>query len=413
MPIPIAMRLGAHLAHKLNEADEKTGLVNVNSFRLRLELQKLLATNTTYWRGLVGVIEMGLTPPPNGRKYQRGDEYGLFEDSFIAADRYIDLVIGANRSLHASRHTHNGHKFLEELSKRGHIWPDVTLRRSQHKPATGEPAAIVRGSFDRLQRLVDETQGSPCGHRAGVLWLIAGDAAAEVPDMLSLWGAIEAAPAQLTAFADESEHESFVSFLGGAIHGASQHWQWLRRLGLSPPDWINRDEWEKSGKLTSLTANQANNALRWRGHAQKLAAAAGRTTPGEADYKAAWEVSPILKIAFDDFARTPAGRALLSHEGPARMTTFDEGLHDGAHDPETTEKDEDDIREILDLLGASGEFSNRDIAFTRAVWENFSAADILKVIPNWRAEFTDLAAFEAYLEDVLARVAEAIRNLNK
>lgn len=283
---PLAAPFACHLAHLLTTPDAPGAPVRAKPWALRLRFEALLAT-PRYAAGLVGARTMGLDP-------------FSADEAERAAQRWVERVLERPLALHPSRDRTRAHDVLEALAARGPFDPPARLARSgASDPALCVPGAgMARGLLDRLRRLPPGARARRT-ERDGPLILTLGGAAAIVPDDLSLWAALTLAPAEMAALSGDGARV-FRHLLVRAVETADEPWNALRRLGLSPPDWID-----------SVPINRAKAA-------GALITAAGGRRARQA-LEAAWTRRPIPGFeTAAAFFETDFGRALLSPPAPTR-----------------------------------------------------------------------------------------------
>lgn len=403
-----AERLGARLARRLNTPHEDgADSVRVEPWLLYQDLLRAL-TERYYQITLVGLDELGLAKPRD--EYRTGYNDDQFAEAERGAEMWLDRVLDAPRHVHPRKETHEAHNLLHSLASRGVDWPEVTLARAD---APAPPALLprwLRRTAEALQTAAARTTTARVAMRGGrPLHLRAGAVALDVPEGLSIWQAIGAAPEHCAVITGRAADEQVYLF-ARAVHGANKHWDALRRLSLSPVDWMNREDWEPDGKLATLSTSQAMDALKLVAAAQEAAMAAGREAPQVEDFRGAWDRQPILKrMDFATFAASPAGRALLTAASGVRLDLPEEA----AFGPDTEASPVDlaehsDLMSAIDRLEDSGMFQAAEIRLLRAIAGGESLTVIHAEDAELRRRYRQLEDLKAALDPLQDRVLEAI-----
>ena len=417
-----AERLGAHLAYLLNASEGEGSVVKLSPWALERQLIETLVSNRALLFGLVGVNELGLSPPAPNTKYRRDRIDTQFQDAERGAELWLAAVLDRVLQLTKSDAIQNGHRLLSSLAARGVDWPAFELVRSDEASAAdgGELDRAVRGVFDRLQRQMETVQGKPqlsakARKEQGPLWLKVSEAATEVPDGLSLWGAIRCAPGTLSTLDNDAELD-LIHFMIRAVHSANKHWERLKDLNLSPADWISMDDWEeeKSQDLSRLTINQAGEACKFRNEAISLAQAAGRDSPDMSDFEIAWSRKPILKtIDFETFKTTPVGRALISNWNRDQIVALPDPDSLDAQAELPPPSSAEDAMSVLALLEQQELLSALDVRIFRAVLEQEDLASLHARDTEIQFAFPDFSDLAEHSENLAERIAETVLRLNE
>lgn len=237
-----------------------------------------------------------------------------------AAQTYFERVI--DRPLHLARANlcHKGHELLLALCRRGadRRWAGARLVRSDAVDVSAAPAdasaAATPGAPADFAATAARLACAPCGlspgnpaaatrARAGPLALESGGARAEVPEELSLWRAMLAAPRPLRPVAGEAWLE-FRNTVIQAFEAANAPYATLLSLGLWPADW--------DGALSAHAARQLSVFLAALREADGLA-----SLP---EWRKAWAEKRRVPGygSADDLWRSPLGARLRS---PVRERT--------------------------------------------------------------------------------------------
>jgi hypothetical protein len=296
----------AHVARLLNTVKAPGGVVDVNAFRLDTQLE----------RSLAGTEER--TKIPN-----RLLGYGI-----VAADRtpqevarlWLTSVLDRRLRLARAEHRHTGHELLLALCQRGTSagWAEADLSRRAAGNTTiahVEPDgfASVRDRLSRVDRSV--SPGNPATttrEKAGPLWLSTGaasssfeNAAAEVPEELSVWQAITSAPLKLRQLAEGPEFNAFCSVMIKAVEAANAPYGAYITIGLSPYDWADEIGVNTAKKLSTFLK-----AVREQGDGD-VDGPDGRGRGDLAAWQRAWTERPVPGFEnADELWQSELGRAL-------------------------------------------------------------------------------------------------------
>ncbi|ADP70514.1 hypothetical protein Rvan_1250 [Rhodomicrobium vannielii ATCC 17100] len=160
-----------------------------------------------------------------------------------AAQIYFDRVL--DRSLFLARNNphHKGHELLAALWRRSPAagWTDCALIRSLDEPAIPfrkpDGFAFLCASLVGSSR--DISKGNPAAStraNLGPLFLQASGARVELPEELSLWGAIRLSPDRLVPLEGEAGM-TFRNLVIQAFEAANAPYAALLSVGLWPADW--------------------------------------------------------------------------------------------------------------------------------------------------------------------------------
>lgn len=397
-----AQKFGARMAGALAAGAPPGGSVRLNAWAIRERLLAILSEQY-YQAALVGLPEMGLRMGVGG---------GQDTDALRGAEIWMDRVLDAARQTHARRPHHKGHELARLLMSAGEGWPETALTRAAERPGAAAPdGSPQKGVFARVERLrdADETPAPRARKDIGPLWFVVAALAEEAPEGLSLWGAVSVAPTRLAPF-DEDALRALRMFLADAVNDANRHWAALKRLGLSPPDWMEGEEWEESTKFATLGCSQAMKCETLLSLAQASAAAEGRGAPDRADFLAAWAERPVTaKMDFEAFSATPAGRAILSTE-KLSVVSADETLELTA---EEEDRAADDLAAALQVLLERGAVEREAVIVFLRLNRGDTLAEILAKDAGLRARFRSLEPFRRYCETMFTQVLGAVRALEE
>ena len=236
-------QLGGRLAHLLNQGYDVVALSpDMIDRALLSELSR-----PKYAEGLVGATLAGLGDCPEH-----------------AAERYFAEVL--YRPLHLARnnHLHRAHELFLALCRRGRdpAWRWAVLER--HNPAPEAPAAgpedfeAVRARLAALDHTV--TPGNPAARtreQVGPLHLVAGGAACEVPEEMSVRGALASGPPRIVKLTDSQDFLDFGSLIIKALETVHERHGRFLSLGLSSFDWPDISTNKASRALTFLNRVRA------------------------------------------------------------------------------------------------------------------------------------------------------------
>ncbi len=400
-----AERLGARIARKLNTPNPGAEDVAVEPWLLHQDLIAIL-TERYYQLTLVGLEELGLAKPKD--EYRTGYNDDQFAEAERGAELWLDKVLDAPRQVHPRKPTHEAHNILLALAERGVDWPATALGRGETSAQPTLMPRWLRRTAEALARAAGREDIAQMHPRGGVaLQLTAGAVALEVPEGLPIWQAMASAPERCRPLDGRAADEQVYLFVR-AVHGANKHWDALRRLGLAPPDWMAQESWEADEKLATLSTSQALDALKFIACAEAFAAAAGREDPSPEDYRAAWAEKAILKrLTFEDFAATPAGRALMRGRG-AGGEDIAADLPGPDDDGPDTLAEHSDLESMIDRLESSGMFQAAEIRLLRAIAGGEPLSVIHQNDGELRLRYPRLEDLKAGLEPLQDRVLAAV-----
>lgn len=288
MKNPYLAKFAAHLAKSLN-ASGADGFVRVKPFEIwsKAHLRLAHGRDGEYLTQIVGAHLMGLG---KGR-----------DDAEEAAMRWMNAVLDRPLRVKAGFERQQAHVLFAALVGRATDVREVELRRSTAPLAEGRPPASLRFLADRLAaRTGEEGKGPP-------LWLRADDGAFRVPDRLSVWGAIAAAPDRLRVLTSSQDQEAFIFLMIRALETVNVGWGRAVSLGLSPWDY-------------DLPVNQIKSLDAF------IRRAGGRShRPSRPALEAAWSRSPVTNFAtLDEFLNNPLGRDIFAAPSSPVFVPFDE-----------------------------------------------------------------------------------------
>jgi hypothetical protein len=240
-----------------------------------------------------------------------------------AAERYFQATL--ERALWLSNKVDRSiaHRFLLALCQRGigPAWSVAELVRQAGAPPARDNVAslLAPGSFEavaaRLARLpAAVSAGNPASTirlRRGALWLIAGTARTEIPEEISIWNAIDCAPAQLKSLPAGEPFNRFCGIVIDAMRTANRPFQELLGLGcgLCPFDWLD-----------VLSVNQVRGLRRFLGAVAELGGEDSLDT-----WKRAWEHAPVPgHKTIEDLWSSEVGRALRQAGSGAQTVPIEE-----------------------------------------------------------------------------------------
>lgn len=407
-----AERFAARIAFMLCDSEQGASTISVAPWQLDREFH-LILSERFYQITLVGLDELGLRKPKD--EYRTAYNRDQFEDAEIGAGLWLKWVLDGPRQMHSSKCVHEAHSLLLHFAERGEGWPDVGLQRSKATPTQGGTVPDVAYVTQRTLETVLAKRGNrETNHKSrrekGPLWLKIGSGSCEVPDSLSLWNAICGAPERCAVLKDD-KREKFIFQLARAVNTANRQWDALRRLGLSPPSWISSDAWEEVEKLDTLSVSQALKALKLVSDATQRAEIAGRQTPSQQDFRAAWDHRAILqRMSFDAFSKSRAGQAIMSADSRMKFSEVYEPS-------DTTESDvpyfssEEDMEEVFELLVSSGSFDDADQAILTCVFHQHDLTELQRSNKSVKLKYRKPSDLSAALEGLQDRVLEFIEQL--
>ena len=273
----VVERFAAHLAHLLNASDE------LNAGTLYSRLVKTLSgesRSSTLSNPFVDqLVALQLYAP--GTTPEEG------------ANAFIKLVLNRPLFLAGSRHHHKGHELLLALCRRGvdERWQTAELIRSKEPPDI-QPRDLPRDFASVHGRIIEHcnyrggriSRGNPAASMRdefGPLYLKIATSSTEVPEELSLEGAIRCAPTKLRVLVG-AEFDAFCSLMIKAVETANAHYGALVTLGLSPPDWA-----------TEITVNTAKRLSAFMTEARREAEKSGCSPDAVDIWEAVWGRRPV------------------------------------------------------------------------------------------------------------------------
>jgi hypothetical protein len=322
-----------------------------------------------------------------------------------AAQTYFDRVIDRPLFLARANHWHKGHELLLALCRRGADprWGGAALVRRLDPPSAnvvtlGAPAdfAAAAARLARGPRAV--SPGNPAAAtraKAGPLWLEAAGARAEVPEELSLWGAIMAAPRRLKPLAGAGWLE-FRNLVIRAFEAANAPYAAMLGLGLWPADWEDELSVHAVKQLSAFLS-----AVRERGEDHALAAwretwAGGRRIPG---FKSA-----------DELWASPLGARLRSQtrERTVELTPLEE---EGMDESEEQMLEQSTFVRLLEQCRAGGCIDDLEAWLFAQLRLGADAAELCRT-PAIRARLASLGlAMDAWLDALRERVHAYVSKL--
>jgi hypothetical protein len=216
-----------------------------------------------------------------------------------------------------------------------HGWRTIEIRRDATLAPRGEAPDFVDHLALELAaqraRLAEDYSDDSRRRRAeyGPLWLIRGECCAEVPEEMSLFDVVEAAPVPLAAaFAEDPEVQRL---LVRVLDALNERYMLLRACGLDPEVWHDRDE-PSIARLREMKQlrKPAEELLRLGIESDNIDAyrRAFTSLKGRAKQFAGC-------ASFDDFATTEHGMAMLRYASLSLddpMASDDEGEERARHE---------------------------------------------------------------------------------
>ena len=380
-------RYAAHLANLLWGADgDQT--IEINAWQLRITLIRTLEqVRNDYLQHMVGVRLLGLDPEDQ-------------DDAYQAADTWFVAVMQRALELHGSRATQKAHDVFALITARGQGWPDTRLERTP-SPPDGEPGDVVKGAFGRLEAACPDAAPSRITKAQGPLCMIAGDAAQQVPEGMSLWQAVSLGPQRLDP-GKPDDRDPFFHAVIRALETANESWETLRRLGLSPRDWAGE-----------VSINQAKSIGAFVNAARRIAEDQGAELTDTAVLIAAWDERPVPRYAdLQDFTGSDLGKALLTGDAPGRSVSLDavpEIAAEGEDDPGDRLASSDEVAEVIRIMVQDGTLTPLDRQVLAAA---VSQQDVLDT--DWGAsEFRTREAAAEYTDKLHQKVLAGMDRLRR
>jgi hypothetical protein len=235
-------------------------------------------------------------------------------------------------------------------------WRMVAIRRDRQLSACGEAPDFVGHLALELAaqraRLGDDYSDDSKRRRSeyGPIWLIRGDCSAELPEEMSLFDVIEAAPVPLDrAFAEDAEMQRI---LVRVLDALNERYMLLRACGLDPEVWHDRDE-PSIGRLREMK--------QLRKPAEELMRT-GIEDDNIGAYRRAFvdlqgrEPQFAGCAGFDEFATSEAGMAMLRYASLSLdepIATDDDGEEWARHET-IADPDAEDVEESVMRRRAAG-----------------------------------------------------------
>jgi hypothetical protein len=386
----VIMRFGARVARLMNSDEAVTKL---DDGQLYVDLQEILAgergpQSKVYSSRLAGhaLVAHRLSPEE-------------------AAQVYAAMVIERRLYLARDNSWHKGHELFVALCRRGvgAGWETATLVRVREDSAR-RPLCLPDG-FDavraRLARFPAElSKGNPAKKTRislGPLYLDCAGARIELPEELSLWAAITAAPKRLVRL-EGREWVSFRHLVIRAFEAANTPFAALLSVGLWPPDWeeeLSTHQVKQLSAFLAVVRSEGGHTLAaWQG-----AWNAGRKVAKYESAGALWN--------------SELGKALQAPR--VRTVTLDVGFADaGAGQASETDKlDEMAFAEHLSLCLEGGAIDDleRDLYLQLYAGENAAALEKTEAMQKRLSERRLTMA--AYMEDLSARVYAYVRSITE
>jgi hypothetical protein len=383
-------RFAALTARALNPAD---GGAELEDYSLYLMLSDTLA---------------GARGPQSARYLTVLAGHALVHDRISpeqAAQTYFERVIDRPLFLARANHWHKGHQLLLALCQRGPDprWAGATLIRSLDPPpanvlSLGAPSDFSAAAARLARGPHAISPGNPAAAtraKAGPLYLEAASARAEIPEELSLWGAISASPKRLRPLAGGDWME-FRNLAVQAFEAANAPYAALLGLGLWPADW--EDE------LSAHAVKQLSAFL--------SAAREGEAGPSLSGWRRAWSDTrkvPGFKTA-DDLWNSPLGSRLRSQ---ARDRTVDlEPLEqEGVSESEEQILEATTFERLLGQCRDGGCIDDLEVWLFTQLRQGADAAELRKA-PAMRARLAAVGlAMDAYLDELRLRAHAFVSGL--
>jgi hypothetical protein len=386
----IIMRFGARVARLLN-SDE--GVTKLDDGRLYVDLQEILGgergpQSKVYSRHLAGhaLVEHRLSPEE-------------------AAQVYTTMVMERPLYLARGNSWHKGHELFVALCRRGvgAGWETATLVRVREDSALR--ALRVPDGFDavraRLARFPTElSKGNPAKKTRvslGPLYLDCASARIELPEELSLWAAITAAPRRLVRL-EGRDWVSFRHLVIRAFEAANTPFAALLSIGLWPPDWEEELSTHQVKQLSAFLA-----AVRREGGHRLFA------------WQRVWDAG--RKVAKYESAgalwNSELGKALQAPH--LRTVTLDLDLVDTGtgRDSETDKPDERTFAKHLSLCLEGGAIDDLERKLYLQLYEGENAATLEKTEAMQKRLREGQLTMAAYMEDLSARVYAYVRSITE
>lgn len=381
----IITRFGARVAGLLNPDEE--AVMRLDCGKLYLDLHDMLSgergpQSKVYSADLTGhaLVKDRLSP----------DE---------AAHVYFEMVM--ERRLHLARDNpwHKGHELFAALCRRdvGAGWDTATLVRGGN--CMPRPVRVPDGFDDVKARLAgfptDLSRGNPARTmriRRGPLYLDCGGARIELPEELSVWAAIVAAPKRLARLSG-TDWTPFRNLVIQTLEVANAPLAGLLSIGLWPCDW--------SGQLSTHQVKQLSvflGALRGRGEDQHTLAA----------WESVWETGRTV-AKYDSAAalwNSEVGRAIRAPRVP---TVPIEDDVPGEQQP--GELDDMAVEKYLCSCREAGVIDDFETNLYRQLWTGAKIAELQKTQAMQQRLRERKLTMTTYLAELGARIHAHVNRL--
>jgi hypothetical protein len=318
-----------------------------------------------------------------------------------AAQHFFEGVFERPLYLARDNHRHKGHELLLALCLRAleDGWAAAVMERRKVFPLAapgGGPASFsqVRARLEASGSAI--SPGNPAAstrEKAGPLFLEAEGARAEVPEELSLWLAVVAAPRPLKPLAGEAWAD-FRNLVIRAVETANKPYGALLGLGLWPPEWMDGISTHQAKSISVFLSAVTSSG----GHTPEI-------------WREAWNKHkvPGFKSA-GEFWDSSLGKALRDPLC-ARQTSLDD-LEIAAGDDEPAEcLDRSSFEKMLTLCRDAGGIDELEQWLFMAISRGENAAE-LRRDPRMRARLKAASmSMEDYLEALRLRVYACVRKL--
>jgi hypothetical protein len=248
--------------------------------------------------------------------------------------------------------------FLCRYGPAAHGWRGVVIRRDKQLTARGEAPDFVAHLALELAaqraRLGADYSEDSARRRAeyGPIWLIRGDCAAELPEEMSLFDAVEAAPVPLDV--ELVEDAEVQRILVRVLDALNERYMLLRACGLDPELWHDRDE-PSIARLREMKQlrKPAEELMRTGIEDDNVAAyrrAFGELKGGAKEFAGC--------ASFDEFATSEAGMAMLRYASLSLdepIATDDEG-EEWTRREMLADPDAEDVEESVIRRRAAGQW---------------------------------------------------------
>ncbi len=292
---------------------------------------------------------------------------------------------------------------LHALCRRGagRGWDKASLARSLNEsaaiplmlPAGFDAVAARLASFSR-----EISQSNPAAStraKHGPLFIEASSARIELPEELSLWGAIRGAPRQLVSLAGD-EWVDFRNLVIRAFEAANAPYAALLSIGLWPPDW---DDVLSTHQVKQLSIFLSAAKTEARDHTISA-------------WRQAWEGGkkvPLFKNA-DELWESSLGFAL--RDSRWQPITHIDGIEiPGDEDAEDRSLEELDFEKTLQMCRAAGAIDDLEVWLYLEIREGRNAAELAQE-PQMRARLREKRlTMPQYLEALQLRIHDYVRGI--